>query len=987
MKNKNIIISRFLPVFFALLFLFSLSGLTFLSAVPAQAAYDPTGRGVGYTPVLYNNSNGLPTSDANAIAQTREGFIWIGCYNGLIRYDGSSFHRYEASTGISSVVSLFTDSKDRLWIGTNENGVFMLEKGKFTHYRQDDVLHSASIRAITEDDKGNILIASTLGMAYIDPEGGFHALSHPSINREYICELAKGVDGTIYGLTNAGSFFTIRDLQLTEFYDYESLGLDAIYTIYPDPSDSDRIYLGMQNGTVLYGSLSDRLADYKTYSVAPQQTVACIRQVEESIWICADNGIGYLLGDTYVPLSDLPMNNSVENIFVDYEQNLWFTSSRQGLLKIVNNNFTDISLAAGLPPLVVNAAWFKDGLLYIGTDSGLKILNEAYEQVGSAFAEMLDGIRIRSIREDSNGLLWFGTNSDYALLWLDPATGNWGSYNTDNGLATNRARVCLELSDGRMAVATNAGVNIIENGAVTALYNDKQGLRNLEILCLEEGEDGTILAGSDGDGLYLIKGEEATRISEEDGLSSNVILRICRDPFEAGLFWVVTSSGINYIRNGEAVAVQSFPYPNNFEITFDKAGHMWVISSNGIYTVKREEMLAGEHISYTLFDIDSGLPSGPTANSYSCMSEDQILYIACAEGVSSINVSRKSIDGNIRLSVPFIEVDDEEVYIEGGSVTIPSTCKRLTINAYAFSYSLNNPRLSCQLVGFDDHPIEMFQSELMPLVYTNLAGQAYTFRFALIDTLADNESQVLTLKLTKEKKITEQFWFWPVIGLAFIGLILAIIITYFRRKTKRMEEQQKEKERLIDEMTNVFAKCVDMKDTYTNGHSQRVADYAVMLAKRMGKSEEEQNRIHRIAQLHDIGKIAIPDSILNKPDRLNDEEFALMKTHSRRGAEILSEVSLEPDLAIGAGYHHERIDGRGYPQGLKGDEIPEIAQIIAVADTFDAMYSTRPYRKQVRIADVAAEIRRISGTQLNAEIAGILLEMIDEGLFNDLIVE
>ena len=198
-----------------------------------------------------------------------------------------------------------------------------------------------------------------------------------------------------------------------------------------------------------------------------------------------------------------------------------------------------------------------------------------------------------------------------------------------------------------------------------------------------------------------------------------------------------------------------------------------------------------------------------------------------------------------------------------------------------------------------------------------------------------------------------------------------------------MQRKQEEQKRYIDEITKVISECVDMKDAYTNGHSARVAKYTVMLARRMGKSEEETENLYNIALLHDIGKISIPDSILNKPGRLTDEEYEIMKSHSQRGYDILKEIEIAPELAIGAGYHHERLDGTGYPRGLKGDEIPEYAQIIAVADTFDAMYSTRPYRTRMPLEKVAAEIRRVSGTQLNPDAVQAFLELVDEGAFDN----
>ncbi len=132
---------------------------------------DPVGRSDGFSAVLYDNSNGLPTSEANAIAETSEGFIWIGSYAGLIRYDGANFERMDSTGGISSIKCLFVDSRDRLWIGTNDNGVAVMERGEFRMWGKLDGMSSAHTRAITEDRDGTIYVATTCGIAAIDPEG------------------------------------------------------------------------------------------------------------------------------------------------------------------------------------------------------------------------------------------------------------------------------------------------------------------------------------------------------------------------------------------------------------------------------------------------------------------------------------------------------------------------------------------------------------------------------------------------------------------------------------------------------------------------------------------------------------------------------------------------------------------------------------------------------------------------------------------------
>ena len=183
---------------------------------------------------------------------------------------------------------------------------------------------------------------------------------------------------------------------------------------------------------------------------------------------------------------------------------------------------------------------------------------------------------------------------------------------------------------------------------------------------------------------------------------------------------------------------------------------------------------------------------------------------------------------------------------------------------------------------------------------------------------------------------------------------------------------------MLDEVIAALARAVDAKDPYTRGHSERVAHYARMLAERMGFDEEGMERVHRMAMLHDVGKIGVPDAVLNKPGKLTDEEFALIKSHAARGSEILSEVQSMPELATGARWHHERYDGRGYPDGISGEEIPLEARIICVADCYDAMTSDRVYRPHLSQDVVRSEVERGKGTQFDPDIAQVMLGIIDE---------
>ena len=216
---------------------------------------------------------------------------------------------------------------------------------------------------------------------------------------------------------------------------------------------------------------------------------------------------------------------------------------------------------------------------------------------------------------------------------------------------------------------------------------------------------------------------------------------------------------------------------------------------------------------------------------------------------------------------------------------------------------------------------------------------------------------------------------------AVIALMALAVKHYMDIRTKKLVAKNKEQKKLIREVVEAFARVIDMKDKYTRGHSIRVAHYTAMLAKEMGRDEDTCEKYYNIALLHDIGKIGIPEEVLNKPGKLNDEEFATIKSHSALGFDTLKDISIMPELAIGAGAHHERPDGKGYPKGLKHEEIPDVARIIAVADTFDAMYSNRPYRNRMPFSKAYGIITEVSGTQLDAEVVEAFKRLVEKGFF------
>lgn len=197
------------------------------------------------------------------------------------------------------------------------------------------------------------------------------------------------------------------------------------------------------------------------------------------------------------------------------------------------------------------------------------------------------------------------------------------------------------------------------------------------------------------------------------------------------------------------------------------------------------------------------------------------------------------------------------------------------------------------------------------------------------------------------------------------------------KKTQEVIAQHEKLERMSVQIVMTLSGAIDAKDTYTNGHSTRVAEYSRKIAQRAGFPEHEQNAIYMMGLLHDVGKIGIPDAIINKPTKLTDEEYSVIKTHPLMGAGILRNITEFPRLVIGARWHHERYDGKGYPDGLSGEDIPVEARIIAIADAYDTMSSRRNYRDVLPQAKVREEVEKGMGTQFDPVFAKIMLTMID----------
>ena len=341
--------------------------------VNRSLSVDPTGRAEGFSAVLYDNSNGLPTAEANDIVQTSEGFIWIGSYSGLVRYDGRTFERMDSTTGITSVVCLLVDSRDRLWIGTNDNGLAIVIREKVVNVLdQSSGLPSNSVRCIIRASDGYYYVGTTGSLQMLVMNNGLKvANTLQEIN--YADSISADEHGHVAAIASGGRLFLLSEgiilcsMQLTDGQELFNCCAFA-----PDGT----LMVGSSTNHIYRYDVSD--GDFTLLDVMTCEDVASINNLnyldDGTLFISTDSGISYVDAAGYHQMNTNDFNNSIDNMLYDYQGNLWFTSSRLGLLRLAKSAFKDVYGTIGMERRVVNAIVLWQGSYYIGTDKGLDFL-------------------------------------------------------------------------------------------------------------------------------------------------------------------------------------------------------------------------------------------------------------------------------------------------------------------------------------------------------------------------------------------------------------------------------------------------------------------------------------------------------------------------------------------------------------------------------------------------------------------------------------
>ena len=915
---------------------------------------------------LYDSTNGLIPAKANTICQTEDGYIWIGQYSGLTRYDSKEFKTITKYNDLDiSGVTTLSSIKNDLFIGT-QNGLFVRKSNGVIEEIKTDNL---SISIKDSCTYGNTLFVATDKGLYRYKYGQDENIVNIS-NQACVCVSAYDESNCFYVLKNNEAVWGTLSPS-TPYYSSDE------YTIKSVEFHENALYIGTTGGTLLKRVWTDTGYDIKEIS-SGMKSINDMLYHDDTLYVAADGGL-FLVdsNDKVLAANDIKCNKNIQEVIVDYEGNVWLASDMDGVSKITKNKLSDYFLAANLYDVddSINAIQEYNGKLYIGGDKNIYIFDDKKMEYISdhPLSLALKNRRIRDIEVFKNKLYIATYDADdLDLVVFDDETKNVISINAFNllpegGSINSSGQIrCFVKTNDYLFIGTNDGISRYDG---EHFLNKKLEYRPL-YLYFDELSNRVYLALEDRGLSYTdLNLRDVFDISDE----LNTSLK-CLSANDGLLF--TNNNRVYFYKNDEITPIDYEFLGSITELAYMK--NQYIIGTDTCVYITQD--IFSEKPTFMTLGVNDGLKGNLVANSSGFYNKDRnSYYFTTSKGVFAYNLDSTNMAKKQRkIEIDGIYQDDK--LVNGDSIKIDKNTGLLTIQFCVLSYINDNDyTVYYKLDGVDSGYRTLQANETFKIEYTNIRGGKHTFHIYTRDNDGTRSEKIIDLVIVKDKKVYEKPWFWVLIGLVFALVFASANILIVKIRMKKSEQKEKELKAITIESIEAIARTIDAKDTYTNGHSLRVGHFSRIIASELGVTGDELDNLYYIALLHDIGKIGVPDAILNKPGKLTDEEFGIMKSHVTKGAKILEEISTIPHIVEGAKYHHERYGGGGYPEGLKGEEIPYIARIICCADCFDAMATRRVYKDPYTKEKIISEFERCKGIQFDPHMADVVIRLIEEG--------
>ncbi len=947
----------------------------------------------------WNAESGLPGNTITDVMQDNDGYMYFGTYSGLLRFDGVEFisinRLYDEHYDFISARTAFQDTRQHIWIGSNDDGLVCIRhnNGEVLKYTVKDGLPNNSIRAICEDKNNFMWIGTASGIICINRQYileklvGFDTL--PNDNKFIVNQLYCDTAGRMWVVTGSENglyCYTDRKFEVSNMI--KKIKNPIVTTMTQDSNGA--FWFGVAPHYVVKVTANSETVYDVGYGSQKGTSVNRIYQdSSKHMWFALDNGLSVLHDGviSYFDTREMLADDSVNDIMEDKEKNIWLALDRGGIQKLSYGKFQTTKMATTVNAIAQDS--FRN-VTWLGCDDGLYCYKDN-NFVENEFTEYCKDTRIRHVGVTSDGAVLVSCYEKHGQVKYD-LDGTIHQWMKENGLAGDKTRISFQTKSGELYVGTTTGLSII-NQKTGEITNIRKGdmLENDFIMCLFQDKDGLIWFGTDGGGIYVMDPdtkEIIKKISKDEGLVGNIVFKI--NSIRDDEIWVCTGSGLSIISKSSG-KIFNFNISNGFgadgvfQVMLDYTQKIWGTNNHGIFSLplsEIDEVMEGTRpsVHMTYFSRIDGINSGGvTSTSLSLKDDKGRLWFTLIDGFTVMDpVNNESNTYAPKVKVQSVTLDNEkqnitsEDVVQGIKIVVEPKVKRINIKYTGISHvSSEHVQFKTKLDGFDQDYSNWTTERTAS--FTNLEPGNYVFHVFAQNTDGIRSESEATITIIKKA------YFWQKSGyrMLFLVLVVGIVTLFIYYRFESYRKRQEEIEKLSIEVTMALSQTIDAKDKYTKGHSNRVAKYSRMLAAALGEDEKTQENIYYVALLHDIGKIGVPNAIINKPGKLTDEEYEIIKTHPVIGGDILKTISSMPEISIGARSHHERYDGRGYPDGLKGEEIPWIARIIGVADAYDAMTSNRSYRSYLPQETVKAEIIKCRGIQFDPRVADAMVKLIE----------
>lgn len=964
--------------------------------------------------------DGLSHDTVYSIAQDKDGYLWFGTEDGLNQYNGYEIQVYrggdkENSIGNANCAFLYVDNSNAIWIASWGGGIEVLdqENGVVRSYMNDpsnpDSISDNNVHYIFQDSKDTLWFGTyTKGLNRFDSNSDkFKVYTHNDNDQKSIIDnrvwwISEDVDGALLIATNKGlDKFNPETETFIHFSQIEY----RVRTIYWDKNHT--LWLGTQNGLCRFDTGT---GEYKYYLHNNGDPVAEIvtsifEDSNNNFWVGSSKGVNLFdretgLFKTYTHDSndnDSLSNDDVRVIFEDKSANLWIGTRGGGVNKVdikpskfqhYENDQNDRITLSDIN--IFSVFQSSDEIIWVGTNNGglnkFDLKNNTKEYLLTDITKE-ENRNISAICEDVNSM-WVGSLG--GLNRIDKLTGNVFTYKNDSSnsetLSHNTVLSLVKDSTNTFWIGTLAGLNrygATEGQFIRYLY-DKENPSSISsdtINCLyEDTTHGLWVGTSKGLNLFDRERETFTRYiydkENNQGISDNIIHCIYED--SANDIWIGTQYGLNQF-DRESNMFTSYTtedgLPNNCirGIVEDSAGTLWISTNKGISCFDRNEN------KFTNYDVLDGLQgNGYNNNSCTITRNGEILFGGPTglDFINSENISKNTFSPQIVITsfrVMDKEFDYKTLVKETGRISLPYDENKISVEFSSLDFTITERnQYAYMLEGFDNDWINL--GNVNVLNYTNMPSGNYMLKIKGTNSDGIWNEEGLSLNIY----VSPPWWASLIAYIFYFFLAILLIYLIIKYTTRRQKQRNESLEEMFKKTIQVMSKIGEIRDPYTAGHQRKVQQLSCAIASEMGLSQDMINNIYYGSLIHDIGKINISSDFLNKPGKLKDVEFMILQTHVAHGNDIIKEIGFPEQILAIVCQHHERLDGKGYPEGISGAQIGIESRIVAVADVVEAMSSDRPYRPALGIDVALEEIIKYRGVKYDENVVDACIKLFKE---------